>query len=161
MTQSQEIDGLAEFNQTRPEISSSGLAWDDAGFVGRLLDFVGCSPGLALESAQLHVHRHPRKRKKSKARFLFLRFSALQRPMTQSQEIDGLAEFNQTRPEVSSTSLAMGRCRFWQVLDFVGPLWSQLITRAPATEETEDIQGGTSASFLDIDNEREKFAFEL
>ena len=35
-----------------------------------------------------------------------------QRPMTQSQEIDGLAEFD---PEISSSSLGMGRFMFWQV----------------------------------------------
>ena len=41
----------------------------------------------------------------------------------------------------------------------LAPLWSQLITPAPATEETEEIQGGTYASFIDIDNEREKYAY--
>ena len=68
MTQSQEIDGLAEFDlKLDPKYRAGAWPWDDAGFVGRLLDFVGCSPGPALESAQLHVHRQPRKRKKSKA----------------------------------------------------------------------------------------------
>ena len=55
---------------------------------------------------------------------------------------------------------------FGRLLDFVGcspgpALESAHITRAPATEETEEIQDGTYASFLDIDDEREKYAFEL
>ncbi|MCJ1267053.1 hypothetical protein MMC22_006938 [Lobaria immixta] len=178
MTQSQEIDGLAKFD-LKLDPKYRAVAWHGTMqvFAGYLISS-GCSPGPALESAQLHVHRQLRKRKKSKAVHMHFHFEdsleghvadqrgvdaeltqgrpktqkcpqrkipvsriqRLQRAMTQSQEIDGLAEFD---PEISST---------------LAPLWSQLITRAPATEETEEIQGGTYASFINIDDEREKYA---
>ena len=90
-----------------------------------------------------------------KSRFLFtfpwlseeIPISPIQRfqpPMTQSQEIDGLAEFDlKLDPKYRAVA--------WH-----GTI--KLITRAPATEETEEIQGGTYASFIDIDDEREKYA---
>lgn len=78
-----------------------------------------------------------------------------------SQEIDDRAQFDQTRSEISSSSVAWDDAGFSRYLISSAAEWSQLITTLPETEGTSEIEGGSYASFIDIDDEREKYASEL